>query len=171
MSDARARAVQGLQVGDSFTTTRTFTEEEVALFTTLSRDYNPIHFDERFAQARGFSAPICHGMLSASLLTEIGGQIGWLASSMNFRFKRPVYVGDKLVCRWEIKEIDARGRAKALVTITNSEEDIVIEAEVGGVVPGAEERGIMSKMIVEGDPTNGPNHTRIHQIADHNAQD
>jgi len=79
MAGLRERAAEGLQVGDAFRTTRTFTEEDVRLFARLSRDYNPVHFDARFARARHFPAPLCHGLLTASLLTEIGGQIGWLA--------------------------------------------------------------------------------------------
>jgi 3-hydroxybutyryl-CoA dehydratase len=65
----RERAAEGLQVGDSFRTSRTFTDDDVIRFAKISRDYNPIHFDARFAKARNFSAPICHGLLAASLVT------------------------------------------------------------------------------------------------------
>jgi hypothetical protein len=100
----RQRAAEGLQVGDSFRTSRTFTDDDVIRFAKISRDYNPVHFDARFAKARNLPAPICHGLLAASLVTEIGGQIGWLASAMNFRFKGPVYVwghvwGQVLKCK------------------------------------------------------------------------
>lgn len=160
MSGLRERAAEGLQAGDSFRTTRTFTDDDVTLFARISRDYNPIHFDARFAKARNFPAPICHGLLSASLLTEIGGQIGWLASVMNLRFKGPVYVGETITCHWVITAIDQRGRAKASVTITNEVGVTVIEAEIGGIVPGLEERRVLSQMLLEGDPTNGPNDTQ-----------
>ncbi|MEH6471930.1 MAG: MaoC family dehydratase [Halopseudomonas sp.] len=155
MIDFRQRAADGLRVGDSFRISRTFTDDDVIHFAKLSGDYNPIHFDARFAKARSFKAPICHGLLTASLVTEIGGQIGWLASVMNFRFKRPVYVGDTLTCRWVITSIDLRGRANASATITQDDGSIVIEAEISGVVPGVEERGVLNQMLLEGDPTNG----------------
>jgi 3-hydroxybutyryl-CoA dehydratase len=152
----RERAAEGLQVGDSFRTTRTFSDDDVTLFAQISRDYNPIHFDARFAEARNFSAPICHGLLAASLATEIGGQIGWLASAMNFRFKGPVYVGETITCNWVITAIDQKGRAKASVAITKEDGIPVIEAEIGGIVPGLEARKVLSQMLSEGDPTNGP---------------
>ncbi|MDY0222037.1 MAG: MaoC/PaaZ C-terminal domain-containing protein [Desulfobacterium sp.] len=57
---------------------RTFTDDDVILFARISRDYNPVHFDDRFAKVKNFSSPICRGVLSASLLTEIGGPIGWI---------------------------------------------------------------------------------------------
>jgi acyl dehydratase len=160
MVGLRERAAEGLQVGDSFRTTRTFTDDDVALFAKISRYYNPIHFDARFAKARNFPAPICHGLLAASLVTEIGGQIGWLASGMNFRFKGPVYVGETITCNWVITTIDQKGRAKASVTITKEEGVSVIEAEIGGIVPGLEECKVLSQMLSEGDPTNGPTDTQ-----------
>ncbi|AOY60367.1 MULTISPECIES: MaoC family dehydratase [Desulfococcus] len=155
MPGFRERAAEGLQVGDTFRISRTFTDEDVIRFARISRDYNPVHFDARFAEARNFPAPICHGLLAASLVTEIGGQIGWLASAMNFRFKGPVYVGETITCSWVITAIDPKGRATASVTITREDGVTVIEAEIGGVVPGPEERKILNRMLSEGDPTNG----------------
>ncbi|MCU0557908.1 MAG: MaoC family dehydratase [Desulfobacterales bacterium] len=160
MPDLRERAAEGLQAGDSFRTSRTFTDDDVIRFAQISRDYNPVHFDARFAKARNFSAPICHGLLAASLVTEIGGQIGWLASVMNLRFKAPVYVGETITCNWVITAIDQKGRAKASVTITKDDGVTVIEAEIGGIVTGLEERKVLSQMLLEGDPTNGPTNTQ-----------
>ncbi|HEY6611404.1 MAG TPA: MaoC family dehydratase [Pseudomonas sp.] len=155
MTGFRQQAAEGLQVGDAFSISRTFTEDDVVLFARISRDYNPVHFDADFAKARNLAEPICHGLLTASLVTEIGGQIGWLASGMNFRFKRPVYIGEVITCNWVITDIDQNSRAKASVTITNGDGVTVLEAEISGIVPGLEERKILSKMLSEGDPTNG----------------
>ena len=160
MVGLRERAAEGLQVGDTFRTTRTFTDDDVSIFAQISRDYNPIHFDARFAEMRNFSAPICHGLLAASLVTEIGGQIGWLGSFMNFRFKKPVYVGEPIICKWVITAIDQKGRAEASVNITNEDGVTVIEAEIGGIVPGPKERKLLRQMLSEGDPTNGPTNTQ-----------
>lgn len=155
MKGFRRRAADGLQAGDSFSRSRTFTEAEVAQFARISGDYNPVHFDARFAKARNFRAPICHGLLTASLVTEIGGQIGWLASGMNFRFKGPVYVGEQITCRWDITAVEQNGRAKAFATIAKDDGTVVLEAEISGIVPGPEAREILSQMLAEGDPTNG----------------
>ena len=74
---------------------------------------------------------------------------------MNFRFKGPVYVGETITCNWVITAIDQKGRAKASVTIAKEDGVTVIEAEIGGIVPGPEERKVLSQMLSEGDPTNG----------------
>jgi 3-hydroxymyristoyl/3-hydroxydecanoyl-(acyl carrier protein) dehydratase len=99
-------------------------------------------------------------LLTASLVTEIGGQIGWLASAMNFRFKGPVYVGETITCSWIITAIDQNGRAKASAAIAKESGTTVIEAEISGIVPGVEERMVLNQMLSEGDPTNGLIDTR-----------
>jgi 3-hydroxybutyryl-CoA dehydratase len=77
--------------GDCFAVSRTFTEHDTTTFAEITRDYNPVYFDRSFASLKTFNDRICHGLLGGSILTEIGGQIGWLASGMNFLFKKPVY--------------------------------------------------------------------------------
>ena len=165
MVSFRERAAEGLQVGDSFRTSRIFKGDDVIRFAQISRDYNPVHFDARFAKARNLPAPICHGLLVASLATEIGGQIGWLASAMNFRFKGPVYVGETITCSWVITAIDQNGRAKASVTLTKEDGATVIEAEISGILPGVEERKVLNQMLSEGDPTNGLTDTQQSRAA------
>lgn len=155
MENLRRRAIGGLRKGDSFTVSRTFSADDIQQFAQISRDYNPVHLDVPYAELRNFKAPISHGLLTASLLTEIGGQIGWLASGMSFRFKRPVYVGETTTCHWIIADIDERGRARAEITIANPEGVIVLEAETTGVLPGEKERARLTEMLAEGDPTNG----------------
>jgi 3-hydroxybutyryl-CoA dehydratase len=150
----RERSARGLQVGDDFVVTRSFSRADVDAFAALSRDYHPVHFDPRYARVRRFEDTICHGLLSASLITEIGGQIGWLASRMDFRFLRPVYVGDTLTCHLSITAVDERLRAHASTRIVNQEGIAVIEGELEGVLPGAPERAVLRTMLDEGDPSN-----------------
>ncbi|PMY59733.1 MULTISPECIES: MaoC family dehydratase [Pseudomonas] len=155
MKSFRQRATEGLQAGDRFTLSRCFSEADIQGFATLSRDYNPVHFDAEFAAARRFRAPVSHGLLTASLLTEIGGQIGWLASAMSFQFKQPVYAGDTITCHWVIQALDEQGRATAAISMTNEDGIIVLEGQTSGLVPGPKERAILMRMLAEGDPSNG----------------
>ncbi len=119
MSYIRKKAISGLAKGDTFSVSRTFTEEDVTQFAEISRDYNPIHFEKRFSNVKRIDGLICHGLLVASLITEIGGQIGWLASGMTLQFKKPVHIGDTIRCDFTITEIDDRGRAKGEAVFTN----------------------------------------------------
>ncbi len=45
MKSPRERAAEGLQVGDCFTVSRCFSEDDVRQFAQISRDYNPVHCD------------------------------------------------------------------------------------------------------------------------------
>lgn len=155
MKSLRERAAEGLRVGDRFTIVRCFSAADIHQFAQISRDYNPVHCDANYAQLRRFKAPIAHGLLTASLVTEIGGQIGWLATGMNFEFKRPVYADEHITCHWLICDIDERGHAKAEVKILNSQGILVLEATTTGLLPGAEERDRLKQMLAEGDHTNG----------------
>ena len=154
MSEIRHKAIAGLKAGDSFTITRTFTEEDMIAFAAITRDYNPIHFDDRFAAVKTFQGRICHGLLVAGMLTEVGGQMGWLASVMNFRFKKPVYFGDTVTCKLTITDIDNRNRARAFAEYKNEDGVLVLEADLEGIVPAAPEQEVLAAMVREGDPTN-----------------
>ena len=154
MSSIRRKTIRGLTAGTKFIVSRQFTEEDVVAFAEATRDYNPVHFEQRFVRLKKFEGRICHGLLVGSLLTEIGGQIGWLASEMHFRFNRPVYFGDTIECTLTITEIDSNNRAKAQVTYRNQEGAIVLEADLAGILPGYQEREVLEEMMAEGDPTN-----------------
>ena len=158
MSRIRKQAIKGFKAGDAFTVSRTFSEKDMTRFADVTRDYNPVHFDERFAKAKNFNGRICHGLLVASILTEIGGQVGWLASKMDFRFKKPVFFGDRVSCRLTINDINAMGKAKADAVFKNQHGDTVIEAKLEGILPGTQEKQVLKAMLVEGDPTNKIGH-------------
>jgi acyl dehydratase len=154
MSTIRKKAAEGIKVGDVFTITRTFSETDMITFADITEDYNPVHFDDRFASTKRFSGRICHGLLVASMLTHIGGQIGWLASRMDFRYKKPVYFGDTVKCTLAITKIDKNNRAEAQAIFKNQDDVTVLEASLGGILPGEAEKRVLNVMLAEGDPTN-----------------
>ena len=147
MSDIRKQTIQGLTVGETFTVSRKFTEQDMLTFADITRDFNPIHFDDRFVVAKKLNGRICHGLLVGSLLTEIGGEIGWLASEMNFRFKKPVYFGDTIVCSLTITKIDGRNRARAEAIYRNQDGTIVLEAELAGILPDYREQKVLDAIL------------------------
>jgi 3-hydroxybutyryl-CoA dehydratase len=154
MSSMRMKAIEGISVGDTFTTSRTFTEQQVLDFSKISRDYNPVHFDERFAKAMKFNGKICHGLLVASMVTEIGGQLGWLATEMDFKFQKAVYFGDTITIDLTVIDIDQNGLATSEVVFTNQDGATVLEAVIKGFAPDEPGKHVIRAMIAEGDPTN-----------------
>ena len=98
MRDWRQQAAsRRLAAGTTFRFSRTFTLDDVQAFGDLTLDYNPVHYEPRWCEAKGFEGrPICHGLLVGSMLCEPGGQVGWLATRMEFKFLSPTYIGDTL---------------------------------------------------------------------------
>lgn len=147
MTDIRKKTIQGLAEGDSFSVSRIFNETETIEFADMTKDYNPVHFDKKFTEAKGLKGKICHGMLVGSMISEIGGQIGWLASEMQFNFKKPVYFGDKVTCKMVITEINEKRWATAKAEYKNQDGLLVMEAFLKGIIPGQKEIDIMAKTI------------------------
>ena len=154
MVDIRGKTISGLKAGDSFIISRTFSEKDMIAFAGITRDYNPVHFDDRFAKAKNFKGRICHGLLTAGMITEIGGQIGWLATQMNFKFIKPVYLGDTITCCFTITEVDEHGWARAEGTMQNQEGLVMVEAWITGRLPDRRDIDVLKAMVAEGDPTN-----------------
>ena len=140
----RKQLLAGVKAGDTFSVTRTFTEDDMHLFSGLSHDHNPIHYNEAYASAKGFDGLICHGLHVGSLVTEIGGQLSMLAAGMNFRFRRPVYFGDTVTCTLTIDEMDERGRVKCSALFVNQKDETVIEGQLFGTLPNDEEKTIIA---------------------------
>lgn len=154
MSQMRQQAAAGIQAGDSFEITRTFGRAETEAFGDLTRDYNPVHYDQEFCAGKGLGGLICHGLLVAAMICQVGGQIAWLASGMEFRFRRPVYFGDTITCRLVVTKVDRRGKAEAQAVYTNQHGQVVQEGRIKGYLPSAADQGRLGAMMEAGDPTN-----------------
>ncbi len=150
----RMRAIEGLKEGDSFTYVRTFSQSETEIFGKVTRDYNPVHYDLRWAAAKGFDGLVCHGLIVGSMICEFGGQVGWLATGMRFKFIKPVYFNDTITCTITITDLEKSGRAEAEAVFTNDDDQEVCLAHLTGRLPLAHERRILNQMVNEGDPTN-----------------
>jgi acyl dehydratase len=150
----RLKAINGLNAGDTFTYSRKFTREETMDFGDITRDYNPVHYDPRWAQMKGFKDLVCHGLIVGSMICEFGGQVGWLATGMTFKYIKPVYFNDTVTCKVEIKKIEENGRAEAEAYFTNDTGQQVCYAALTGRLPLEHERDLLNQMVAEGDPTN-----------------
>ena len=93
-----------------FSARRTFSDGDVALFVGATADYNVWHVDETAIGASWFAKRLVPGLLTASLTTQIGAWLGWLATRMEFTFVAPVYVGDTVTCTCTIASTDAARR-------------------------------------------------------------
>lgn len=126
-------AFDTLQVGQAFTFRRTFTEGDVALFCGVTGDYNPYHIDETFAQSSFFGRRIIPGLLTASMITHIGGMLGFLATEMRFSYLASVYIGDTITCTVTFTEKDEQKRLfHATANLVNQHGMEVLRAQFSG---------------------------------------
>jgi 3-hydroxybutyryl-CoA dehydratase len=128
-----AAAFDALEAGQTFTFRRTFTDGDVALFCGVTGDYNPYHIDESFASESWYGRRIIPGLLTGSMLTHIGGMLGFLATEMTFQYLAPVYTGDTITCTVTFVEKDeARRRMVGQATFANQDGAEVLQARFSG---------------------------------------
>lgn len=127
-----------MQVGDTVTFYRTFTEGDVANFIGVTGDFNPIHLDRQTASLCGFKDRVVPGLLTGSMLTHAGGTLlpePYPAAIMSFRFLAPVYIGETICARVTVKEKDPqKNRLTLQITCSNPNNEIVLEGEVAGKI-------------------------------------
>lgn len=104
--------LEDLEVGMFAEATMEITGEKIDAFADIIGDHNPLHVDEEFAKQTMFGGRIAHGALSASLISAILGNDlpgpGAVFVELNLRFRRPAYIGDIVVARAEVAEINEK---------------------------------------------------------------
>ena len=143
MNQILKKTIAGLKVGDTFTVSRTFDEQVMQEFSKMTNNYNPVYSDEKFVKVKNLKGKVCPGLLVGSLVTENGGQIGWLASKLDLRFKKPVYIGDKVTCSLTISCMASKGLTEAKAVCRNQDGQIVLEAFLKGYIPVDQEIQIL----------------------------
>ncbi len=118
--------------GDVLSYTRTFTRDDVAAFADVSNDRG-VHHLEPDDQGR----LLVHGLLTATLPTKAGGDMDFVARTMEFDFRRPVYTGEEITCRVTIERLDEREDryvGASSVECTNEDDVVVMTGGFDGVL-------------------------------------
>ena len=112
-----------LAVGDVFAGSRgrTVTETDIALFSAVSGDWNPLHNDAAFASKGPFGTRIAHGLLVVSMMTgmaPISGQaVVALYGFEKVRFINPVLLGDTITYTSRISGLKSKGADRGLADL------------------------------------------------------
>lgn len=125
--------LEDLTVGMSEVYAKTVAESDIVAFAELSGDTNPVHLDETFAASSPFKGRIAHGMLGASLLSTVFGTKlpgpGCIYVSQDLRFKAPVRIGDTVVAKVTILEINQEKRRVKFACECRVGDTVVIDGE------------------------------------------
>ncbi|WP_396612834.1 dehydratase [Haloferax sp. S1W] len=120
--------------GDSKTYTRTFTNEEVQQFANLSKDEGYHHLAENED-----GQIVLHGLLTATMPTKLGGDIDFLARTMEFEFPRPAHTGVEITCEAtyeSVEEHDDRTELAVSFVCETEHGDVVLRGRSEGVIMG-----------------------------------
>jgi 3-hydroxybutyryl-CoA dehydratase len=129
-----------LSVGDVFAGTRgrTVTETDIALFSAVSGDWNPIHNDAAFAANGPFGTRIAHGLLLVAMMTGMapisGRAVVALYGFDRIRFTNPVALGDTITYSSKIASLrprsDRRGIADVDFEICNQHSQVCVAGTI-----------------------------------------
>ncbi len=118
--------------GRTFTHTRTFTPADVEQFVDVSGDENPRHL-EPDDEGR----LVVHGLLTGTLPTKVGGELGYVARELNYTFYRPVRTGEVVTCEMTVTDVTDRddGRRVRMEYVCRDETgDAVMRGDCDGVI-------------------------------------
>lgn len=129
-----SRTIEEIMVGEQASQVKIITEQDVELFGKVTNDYNPMHFDEMYAEKSIFKKRIVHGMLVGSLFSKIFGMDlpgeGAIYVGQSLRFLRPVYFKDEITASVVVKEKDIkRNRLYFDCVAKNQMGEIVVTGE------------------------------------------
>jgi 3-oxoacyl-[acyl-carrier protein] reductase len=134
-----------LGVGQSAVLHREVTAEAVERFAELSGDWNPLHMDDAFASATPFGRRVVHGALVAAYVsTMVGTQLpgyGSLWVQQMFRWRLPVFIGDRLEITATVTHKSAGTRTVVIaVRTTNQNGQVVMDGDGAVMLPKVREQ-------------------------------
>lgn len=143
------------KLGDTATTSRTFTLSDIQQFAVLSGDTNSLHTgekpssneqsesvslsEERSALPGEYNQPIAHGILtlgvfSAIMGTQLPGE-GTVMHGLDVTFPAPLYVGEEFTARVEVIELKKRFATMSLLCTVGEGGKIVVKGTARVFMP------------------------------------
>ncbi len=122
-----------IKIGDAASFSKTVSEHDIYTFAGVTGDFNPVHINEEEAKKSIFGRRIAHGMLTGSFISSVLGTRlpgeGTIYLEQNFKFKKPVYIGDTCTATVEVIEIinADKGIYKLDTKIVNQNGELVTE--------------------------------------------
>ena len=119
-------------VGDKASRTRRVRPEDIELFTELTGDRNPLHYDADAAARSRFGGIIVQGGVTSGLLNAVVAEElpgpGSVFLHVDWSFKAPVAPGDEITAEVEVLEArEDKPITKLRTTISNQEGTVVLD--------------------------------------------
>jgi acyl dehydratase len=123
-----------VRVGDTARRTRAVTARDIELFTELTGDRNPLHYDEARAAGSRFGGIIVQGGVTSGLLNAVVAEDlpgpGSVFLHVDWSFKAPVRPGDEITAEVEVVEARSDKPISTLrTTVTNQDGTVVLDGQ------------------------------------------
>ncbi len=96
-------------VGQKAQRSRTVTARDIELFTEISGDRNPLHYDEELAKSTRFGGIVVQGGITSAILNAVVAEDlpgpGTVFLQVNWNFKAPVRPGDTITGQVEVTRV------------------------------------------------------------------
>jgi len=130
---SRGSSVRSLaDVGATARRSRRITDRDIELFTELTGDRNPLHYDEDAAGRSRFGGVIVQGGVTSGLLNAVVAEDlpgpGSVFLHVDWSFKAPVRPGDEITAEVEVLEArEDKPLHRLRTTIVNQEGVVVLD--------------------------------------------
>jgi acyl dehydratase len=120
------------EVGARARRSRRITERDIELFTELTGDRNPLHYDEEAAKTSRFGGLIVQGGVTSGLLNAVVAEDlpgpGSVFLHVDWSFKAPVRPGDEITAEVEVLERrEDKPLTRLRTTIANQDGTVVLD--------------------------------------------
>lgn len=121
-----------MHVGQTASRTRTVTDRDIELFTEMTGDRNPLHYDDQLARNSRFGGIIVQGGVTSGLLNALVAEDlpgpGSVFLQVNSNFRAPVRPGDTITAEAEILDVrQDKPICTMRTTITNQDGITVLD--------------------------------------------
>jgi acyl dehydratase len=118
------------RVGQKAERSRLVRREDIALFTDLSGDRNPLHYDEAAARASRFGEIVVQGGVTSAILNAVVAEDlpgpGTVFLHVDWRFTAPVRPGDTITGEVEVLESREDKPVTRLRTCVRRQDGVVV---------------------------------------------
>lgn len=119
------------KVGARASRSRTIEPRDIELFTAISGDRNPLHYDDAFARATRVGEIVVQGGVGSAILNAVVAEDlpgpGTVFLNLNLDFRAPIRPGDTITGHVEVAEVrDDKPITKLAVTVVRDDGTVAI---------------------------------------------
>lgn len=124
-----------IAVGEKVTRRMRYSRDDIAQFSHMSLDENPLHLDSMVAQRARFGEIVASGQQTAAILmgmlathysrSDDGVARQMICLNMNFAFKAPIFAEQEIVLQWQVSSVTPNVKLQGLVGLLDGYASVV----------------------------------------------